>query len=142
MDFGQVIVYVVVSVQYVVWNVFVFWNEGFGVVVQVYIDVVVFGVFDYIGDQFVNVIFLCIDDLLVFGFVYVLDDDLFGSLCGDMVEVWVFDLFFDVVVDFNVVGFVDGIYQVDLVIWGFYYYVIGYYFLVVEGFVVVVFVVD
>lgn len=103
--------------------------------------IIVFYVFDGVGDQFFFVFQEVVQYLFVFGVVDFLQDYLFGSLCVDMVEVDWFKVFFNVIVDLYVGQLFVCIDDVNLVFVVFDFG-IGQYVLVVICIVVVGFMVD
>ncbi|AAW76474.1 hypothetical protein XOO3220 [Xanthomonas oryzae pv. oryzae KACC 10331] len=140
--FGQITADAVAGTQHVARNALVLRNEGFGIAAQIDKDIAALGALDHTGDQLTDAILPRIDHLLTLGFAHTLHDHLLGSLRGDTTEVWVFDLFFDVVAHIHAVGFVDGIHQTHLAVRGFHHHVIGNHFPTTVGFVGTVLVID
>lgn len=141
MDFFQQGMYVGVNVEGFVWNDLVVGQQCFGVVVEIDDDVVVGDFFYGIRNDFVDFFVVGIDYLGVFGFVDFLYDDLFGSLCSDVVEFDGFDFFFDDFVDFCVWFLFLDVFDGDFG-GGVLVVFVGDDVLMMESFVVVVMMID
>lgn len=123
----QYVVNMVVRVEVFVWQYIFMQNYCFSVIGYFFgfnfqRDIVVVYFFYYVSDNFVFLVVELIDNYCVFSFMDFLYDNLFCSLCGDMVKGDRFNLIFNIVVDIQVFVFKMCCFQCNFFCWYGYFF--------------------
>lgn len=122
----DVVVDVVVWVIVFMVDFFVMMQDCFVIVCEIYDDVVVFFVFDLIVDDGVSFVFEGFILMIMFSFVYFLQDYLFCGLCCDLVQFYWRNFFDKGVVDLRIVEILFGLFYGEFCLIVFKFFVFDY----------------